>query len=204
MLEILAIISLVNVNKKNALERGRKPGFFVGLTFALWFGLEFAGFVLGMLMEAEGFGIYLAALLLAAVGGVISYFAAKYCRPGEYVSPSKKALSEVLNSAEMLETPATLEIIRDKSMAGALAIMNLTLNGHPVRSLRNGESTIEKTDRKYNILCLTDAYGNEAPPYTFAVESGGYAKIHFRAGRFRPKATTGTLPVTLDAADSAI
>lgn len=201
MLEIIAVMMLVNSNKKNAIQRGRKPGAFIALTLALWFGLEFLGFILGLAMGAEGVGLYLPALLLAAIGGVISYLVAKNCKTGEYVPPAEKAAADILNSTESLEVPATLEITRDKSMVGALVATSLMLNGRLIGSVRNGESTTEKTDRKHNILCIIDAYGNESQPYTFDMASGGHANIHFKAGRFLPSATTGTLPLSNCAAE---
>ena len=86
MLEILAIIWLCNKNKTNALANGRKPGGFVGLTIALWFGLEFVGVMIGLMTEM-GVGAYVLGLVLAIIGGVISYVVAKNSKPGDYVAP---------------------------------------------------------------------------------------------------------------------
>jgi hypothetical protein len=177
MLEIIAINILVNANRNNAIGRGRKPGGFVALTWALWIGMEFIGGILGALIGAEPLGIYLMALLFAAIGGIISYQIAKNCKGGEYVSPEQKAVADaVLKSADTLETPGSLEIIRDN---GLPVTVNISLNGRWVPSLQNGESISENTDKKHNVLCITDVNGNESQPFIFDMESGGHAEIHF-------------------------
>ncbi|MGI6580502.1 MAG: hypothetical protein ACOX3H_09760 [Saccharofermentanales bacterium] len=88
MLEILGIILLCNVNKKNALARGRKPGGFIALTICLWLGLEFLGAFIGGAANL-GLGTYGLAIGMAVIGAIISYFAAKNCKPGNYVPPAQ-------------------------------------------------------------------------------------------------------------------
>lgn len=195
MLEIVVLIWLCNTNKKNAVQRGRKPDAFIALTLLLWIGLEIVGAVVGAAGGLES-GMYFLAILFAVIGGVISYFVAKNCRIGDYVTPVDKATAEILNSPEVLETPATLEIIRDSSMVGALADFPVTLNGQRLASIRNGSSITVQTDRKHNILSIKDAYGTDLSPYIFDMADGGYAKIHFKAGKFQPAGTTGTLSVS--------
>ena len=196
MLEAIAIMLLCNANRKNAIQRGRKPGGFVALTLALWLGLEMLGLLIGFAAEME-MGAYLLALLFAGTGGLASYLIAKNCRRGDFVSPSEKAAAGILGSAETLEAPATIEVIRDRSMVGAFMVYPLTLNGQRLDSVRNGESITVQTSRKHNILCIKDAYGTELKPFIFDIESGGRAKIHFKSGKFITNTTTGTLPLLI-------
>ena len=76
MLEVFALIFLSNVNRKNALERGRKPGGFVALTIILWLGLEFLAIGIGTAAEL-GLTTYGLAIAMAVIGGLISYLVAK-------------------------------------------------------------------------------------------------------------------------------
>ncbi len=200
MLEILAIVWLCNTNKKHAAQRGRKPGGFVALTVVLWIGLELLGSVIGALAGMEA-GVYLLAILFAGIGGLISYLIAKNCRTGDYISPEDKAITDIVNSPEYLDAPATIEIIRDKSIFGALVEYPLKLNGQGIAGIRNGGSVTVQTVSKHNILSASDAYGTELKPFVFDMSSGGYATIHFKAGKFQPTAT-GTLPVSINAAES--
>ena len=82
MLEILFLIFLCRKNAANAVMLGRKPGGFIALTLCLWVGMEFLGGFIGGLADL-GTGTYLLALLLAALGGLGSYLAAKNCRYGQ-------------------------------------------------------------------------------------------------------------------------
>ena len=100
MLEILGIILLSNVNRKNALARGRKPGGFIALTICLWLGLEFLGAFIGI-MAKLGFGSYILAIVMAAIGAVISYLVAKNCKPGTYV-PSAPMMQNYTANVEPL------------------------------------------------------------------------------------------------------
>ncbi|NLK88020.1 MAG: hypothetical protein GX279_11095 [Clostridiaceae bacterium] len=195
MLEILAIAWLCNVNKKNAAQRGRKPGGFVALTVVLWVGLELLAIVIGVAAGME-VGVYLLAILFAGIGGLTSYLIAKNCRTGDYISPQDKAIADIINSPEYLDTPATIEIMREKRFAGALMDYPLKLNGQRLASIPNGGSITVQTISRHNILSASDTYGTELKPFLFDMESGGYATIRFKAGKFAPIAT-GTLPVSL-------
>lgn len=199
MLEILAIVWLCKTNKKNAASRGRKTGGFVALTVVLWIGMELLGLVIGSAAGAE-FGGYVMGILFAALGGLISYLIAKNCKPGDYISPEDKMIQDVINSPEYLDEPATIEIIREKSMVGALAKYKLTFNGQPLASLANGQSITIQTTSRHNILSAPDQYGMK--PFIFDVASGGRATIRFKAGSIEPVAE-GALPVSLNSAQNS-
>ncbi|HHU52995.1 MAG TPA: zinc ribbon domain-containing protein [Clostridiaceae bacterium] len=99
MIEILALIALVNINKKNALARGRKPGGFIALTICLWLGLEFLGAFIGGALNL-GFGIYVLAIIMAGIGALISYLAAKNCKPGTYMPPAQPVIQNTAPNVE--------------------------------------------------------------------------------------------------------
>jgi hypothetical protein len=197
MLEILAIVWLCNKNKANALARGRKPGGFVGLTIALWFGLEFIGILVGMATEM-GLGAYVLGLVLAIIGGVISYVVAKNVRPGDYVAPSTIMAANVTQNAQQLTAPARIDIVRESSMVGAAVKWTFTLNGQELGRLGNGQAMTVYTSLSQNVLVAKDAYGTEITPLMFGAQSGGHAELHFKVNRFIPESSTGLL-----AADAA-
>jgi hypothetical protein len=154
MLEIMAIVWLCNVNKKNALKRGRKPGGFIALTVVLWIGLEMTGGVVGALAGME-LGIYLLAILFAGIGALTSYLIAKNCRMGDYISPDDKAIADIINFPEYLDTPATIEIIREKRTFGANMNFCLKLNGQRLDNIPNGGSVTVQTISRHNpVRCI--------------------------------------------------
>jgi uncharacterized protein YcfJ len=193
MLEILVITALSRTNKNNAIERGRKPGGFIALTYLLWFGLEVVGFIIGAYADL-GFGMYILALALAGIGGFISYQIAKNCKPGDEVPQTEKIAADILNRNETLDISATVTVTRDKSYVGALVTFDLYLNSKYQKSLQNGESITIQTNQKHNILWFTDANGTEINRNIFDMASGGHAVIHFKATKFLPDVSTGTLP----------
>jgi hypothetical protein len=191
MLEVFALIFLSNVNRKNALERGRKPGGFVALTIILWLGLEFLAIGIGTAAEL-GLTTYGLAIAMAVIGGLISYLVAKNCKPGTYVPPAQAMAQAVTENVQSLSVPATLTIIRESSMVGALLTWEFSLNGHSVGALKNGQALppVSTTQRK-NVLTAKDSYGNEAKPFMFDVAEGAQAEIRFKGGFFLPGQSTG-------------
>ncbi len=193
MLEILGIIWLSNKNKANALSRGRKPGGFVALTIALWFGLEFIGLFIGFALEME-LGAYILGLGFAIIGGVISWLVAKNCRTGEYVPPAAATLENAVRSAQPLSAPARIDIVRESSMVGAVVGWSFMLNGQYIGSLGNGKAMTAYTNQNPNVLIAKDAYGTEIAPFVFYVQDGGFAELHFKVNRFLPERSGGLMP----------
>jgi hypothetical protein len=196
MLEVFAIIMLVNKNKENAIKRGKKPGLYIFLTILLWVGLEILGGALGASMEL-GYGSYALAILFAAIGALTSYLIAKYGKKGDYVPPAKKIGETLGQAATPLNSPAQIVVVRDSSMVGALVRWDFTLNSKPIGSLSNGTSMTVTTNQRQNMLIARDAYGNDTPPLVFDVLDGGMAEVHFKAGKFVPNACSGIYQSTL-------
>ena len=86
MLEIFGLIMLCKANKRNALERGKRPGGFIALTIILWVGLELLGFVVGSMTEIE-YGAIIFGYGFAGIGALISFLCAKFGPKGNYVDP---------------------------------------------------------------------------------------------------------------------
>jgi hypothetical protein len=221
MLDILVLFFLVRANKKNALARGRKPGGFIALTFALWFGMQITGVVIGTLLGWNIYAINSAAydidslfylLLLsyglAGIGALISYLIAKSCKPGDYYPvpaylpappvgvPFAPPAGVPLAPAQPLEESATIDIIRETSMKGDLTSWSFILNGEKVGNLGNGASRITATKQRQNILRAVSEDGEEYMPLMFEIESGGRAEIHFKGDHFVREACTGILPMS--------
>ncbi|MDI9468913.1 MAG: zinc ribbon domain-containing protein [Bacillota bacterium] len=192
MLEILALVLLCNVNKKNALARGQKPGVYIALTLILWLGLELGAGFIGGAMNL-GLGTYLLALFMAAIGGLISYLLAKFGKKGSYVPPAQAEMERVATNNEPLAVPAQITLVRISSMVSSLVAWTFSLNGTEIGRLKNGETLTFTTLQRRNVLVARDSYGNELPPYVFEVAPGARAELFFKISRFLPEQSTGLL-----------
>lgn len=211
MLEIIAIIFLVKANKKNAIERGRRPGAFIALTLALWIGLEIIGVIVGTAAGAEYLGIIFLGLAFAGIGGLISYLVTKSCKPGDYypvppmasympMPPMGAPYAPPAPPAQPLDTPAMIEIVRDYSLKGDITSWKFILNGETVGSLGNGATRSTTTKVRQNTLRAVSDDGLEFMPLQFDIESGGHAEIHFKGDRFERESCTGIQPMSMPAA----
>jgi hypothetical protein len=89
MIEILLLVALTRKIGRICEEKGRKAGGFKALTVLLWIGGEIFGAVIGViLLGAEDLGIYLFALIGAAVGAGISVLIANNLTPVQTESSS--------------------------------------------------------------------------------------------------------------------
>ena len=81
MIEILLLVALTRRIGRICEEKGRRAGGFKGLTVLLWFGGEIVGAVIAASSGVEGAGVYLFALIGAAVGAGISVLIANNLTP---------------------------------------------------------------------------------------------------------------------------
>jgi len=81
MLEILVLFALTGKIGRICESKGRKSGGFKALTVLLWFGGEIVGAVIGYSTGGEGIGVYLFALIGAAIGAGISVLIAVNLEP---------------------------------------------------------------------------------------------------------------------------
>lgn len=194
MLEILAIFYLCKANKRNALERGCKPGLYIGLTIGFWFGFEFLSIIVGAYNGLDFSALYPLALFSALLGGLISYILAKNCPEGTYVEPMDQMTLNSNLMAEKLSVPATLEIVSKKTFFGSQLSYPITLNGQNVGSLKSEKRMSVNTNQKQNILRTSDAYGRKLKPFMFTVENGSRAQISFHLGKFLLESVSGGIP----------
>jgi hypothetical protein len=192
MLEILGVWLLSSNNKKHALNRGRKPGLFVALTFILWFGAEFLGVLIGVI-AGLGALTYLLALGFAALDGLASYLIARNCTPGnDVIADSEQIVADLLSRAERLTVPAVLDI----SMQYAPGRYEIALNGQLIGLLDNTGMLTAETWFRQNALVAKAEGGREATPFVFNVENGVVrAQIKFIGGRFDWKYCGGIAPI---------
>lgn len=191
MLEILLISLLSGKNGRIASERGRKPGGFQGATFALWFGGELLGFFIGMAAtDGEVLPSYGVALLLAAIGGIVSYIIAKNCKPGTF----RQDGGLPAGGLQPLAAPCALSVTREKSFVGAVVPYHVYLNDNHIGTLKNGQSLQASTAWAQNTLVVKDAYGSQLKPLHFSVAPGGNAHIVFSRSKILPEKSTGLLP----------
>ena len=98
MLEVLAIIGLCKLNKRNAIARGQRPGGFIALTIVLWIVMEIIGMIVGVIVQYATVGnidseysfrllVFLFAYGFAGIGALISFLCAKFGPKGDYVDP---------------------------------------------------------------------------------------------------------------------
>jgi hypothetical protein len=219
-MDIAIAIILALHNKKVVLARGRRPGGFIALTLALCFGLELIGCAIGLRifgaysgMADETVLLYSALLGLGmlGIGALISYLAARACKPGDYypqqmpyapmpgfVPPGAygaQTYAQPEPSAEPLDVPATVEILRETNMHGETTSWTFTLNGETVGSLGSGASRRTTTGQRQNTLRAVSEDGRECMPLRFNVESGGSASILFSIDRFVPQRCSGIFPL---------
>jgi MFS-type transporter involved in bile tolerance (Atg22 family) len=83
MIEILLLVALTRKIGRICEEKGRRAGGFKALTVVLWFGGEIVGAVIAAASGVEDLGVYLFALIGAAVGAGISVLIANNLTPVE-------------------------------------------------------------------------------------------------------------------------
>ena len=200
MLEIFAVMWLCNKNKQNAQMRGHKGGAYVAITLLLWIGFEVLGFVIGAVLEL-GYGAYLLALVLAVVGGFISYGIAKAGEPNPALAAMIPGMAPLPNAGWM-EQPVPLTIVRDKAFVASMATSELVLNGQPIGNLSNGSQMTVYTQYIHNVIIVRNAMG--VPPFYFSVVPGGSAEIHLSGVQFQPQLCIGCAPIAQAAVAAAL
>uniref|UniRef100_UPI00404B08CC hypothetical protein n=1 Tax=Fulvivirga sp. TaxID=1931237 RepID=UPI00404B08CC len=86
MLEIIVMITLGKSIQNIIREKGFKPLKYILIMILMWFGLEFIGGILGVILFGEGLIAYPFALAGAALGGYLSYQIALNASPSETIN----------------------------------------------------------------------------------------------------------------------
>lgn len=190
MLEFLGIYYLCGINRKNCLARGRKPTGYIVLTVVLFFVMEIIGGFLGLFISEAAF--YIFALLFAALGGLISWLICSNLSFGTYVDPKTAFVQQVVANSDKLNVPASLMIVRDKSMVGCAVSYNVKLNGEPIGQIANGMILNASTNLRSNIISLYDPTTDaDTTQMMFMVNDGSNGEIHLKTGQFLPKSCRG-------------
>lgn len=174
MLEIIALIYLWRANGANARMRGKKAIKYQILTLALWFGMELAGVVIGIMITTAFFsadyaiyGSYLFGIIGAVLGGILSYNLAKsgpvtnapsYHQEKTVESQPQMQSGYVLNEADNskqahLKVPATVFIREELGGYGGNQD-GFYLNGKYIGSLYPGMECILKTTMIKNTITI--------------------------------------------------
>ena len=95
----------------------------------------------------------------------------------------------------VLKSPCTICIVRERASEGSNGIYTFSLNGHPACRLVNGTCASLVTFLARNTVTARDASGMSLKyPITFMAASGGYVEIHVKGSQFLPKKTIGRRP----------
>jgi len=99
-----------------------------------------------------------------------------------------KAGEEVSTNRPLpLETPATIKVIRRKSMLGAIVPYNVYLNNKYVGDVKNGGTLEIPVFTSHNVVIVSDGIGPFEGNYTVVLEGGGYVEVYVKARRFVDK-----------------
>lgn len=204
MLEIIALVWLWRVNGANARAKGQSAGKYRFITFALWFGLEILGTIIGVVFcgifipEYDPFMIsYFLGVFGAFSGGFLSYKIAKNCPQAEgnnqqvytyndYQQPQYEA---VLTDTEVLKVPATIRIIEELGGYGAVKDQ-FYLNGKPICALAPGMGFEFKTTQIKNIITIGTPYcdaSDSLHSVRFIASDDGIVEVHAAAGQLIPE-----------------
>lgn len=186
MLEIFLVSYLSKKIGEKALERGRKPTGFKAATWIFWFVGEIIGAVLGALILGAGIGLYLFALVGAALGATAVYLFATNCKPGNYFLPQVG----MQQAAQMLQAPCIITIVRQDQYPNSPAL-NIVLNKQLICTIQNGQTINAQTMQWKNEIYVTTADSLSMQPIYFELIPGQAPVIYVSDNRINAAACTG-------------
>lgn len=173
-------------NKKEIIKmKSRKPmrGIYWWILLCLCAGL-FVKTIIDIVRE--GFGSVMNSDKAWGLIAPVLYFAAWFIVPKlKFLQPVDRSAPKAEENAP-LAVPARLTIVRDSSVVAAVLPTDITLNGVPACSVKNGASETIKLTMKHNVL-LTNATGSPNVRFEFDAPDGGNGELHVKANAFRPK-----------------
>lgn len=200
MLEIIALIWLWRVNGANARAKGQSTGKYRALTFALWFGLEIMGTIVGMTIstllwpDQDPFMMsYLFGVIGAVLGGFLSYQIAKRApQKGNAMqnewNPNIPPVQFAENQ-ELLQVPASIFIREELGGYGGNKDY-FYLNGQPICALAPGMAFNFKTRFVRNVITIGNPYCETSDPtlvVRFIASENGMIEIHASDGKMLPE-----------------
>lgn len=210
MLEIIALIYLWRANGANARMRGKKAIKYQLLTLALWFGMELAGVVIGMLFIGALFseaytiyGSYLFGIIGAVFGGYLSHHLAKsgpitnassHHHENSVTNHSLEQGGYMFNEMEStneshLKIPATVFIREELGGYGGNQDL-FYLNGNYIGSLYPGMECILKTAMIKNTITIGSPSVDPTDTkhsVRFVAAENGKVEIYASEGCFIPE-----------------
>ena len=128
-------------------------------------------------------------LFVLFIVGDIAALAGYFNRKKVYNKMLKEAegISEDGSSIEnfVLNNPATIKVVRESSIVGAIVPYKVYLNNEFVGKIKNGHTLELSTSVSHNIVRVFDNNNNPFQgDFTTDLEAGGYAEVHVKAGRF--------------------
>lgn len=87
-----------------------------------------------------------------------------------------------------LAQPATIRVVRDSSIVGAIVPYKVFLNNEFVGKIKNGKMLDIATSVSHNVIMVLD--NNDCAfkgDFVADLKEGGYAEVHVKAGRFVKK-----------------
>jgi len=100
----------------------------------------------------------------------------------------EQQLAEGVISSEPLSAPATIRVVRDSSIVGAIVPYKVFLNYDFIGNIKNGKCLEIATHVSHNIITVTDNADNPFKgEFVVDLNAGDYAEVHVKAGRFVKK-----------------
>jgi len=110
---------------------------------------------------------------------------ATHNKSGKKKQEYEQLVADGLLESVPLDPPATIRVVRESSIVGAIVNYNVYLNHEFIGKLSNGKNMDILTTVSHNIITVYDhndmAFSGE---FTADLEPGGYAEVHVKAGRF--------------------
>ena len=126
--------------------------------------------------------------ILWDITALIQYFSrkkvyAKMLKDAEGLSEEGTPIKNV-----PLDIPATIRVIRESSMVGAIVPYKVYLNNEFVGKIKNGKTLEVSTSVSHNIVMVFDNQDNPFHgDFVTDLENGGYTEVYVKAGRFLKK-----------------
>jgi Predicted membrane protein len=110
---------------------------------------------------------------------------ATHNKSGKRKQAYEQQLAEGAITQVELAEPATIRVVRDSSIVGAIVPYKVYLNHEFIGKISNGKSIDIVTSVSHNIITVFDNADNAfSGDFTTDLEAGGYAEVHIKAGRF--------------------
>ena len=94
---------------------------------------------------------------------------------------------EEIITGRPLTTPATIKVIRIKSMLGAVVPYSVQINNEHVGNINNGDTLEVPVLTSHNVVIVSDGLGPFEGNFTVDLEEGGYAEVYVKARKFVEK-----------------